>query len=108
MINLLKKQPEVYTMKSTKREVYEQEEFYEVIVEDYAGIVKKKGTEILDEMFESFKNYRLNNFVINSIDSKKYDTTITISDTGRDYIAEIIISKRPIFQRICRCFKRLP
>lgn len=109
MNNLLKRKPKlnVFERHSTEAEVYEQIKFHKLIVEDRAGVIRKKGNreELIDKLYAALKDYRLKNTVKNVFDSKKYEVSVKISSSGNDRIAEIVISKRRLLKRLIAVFR---
>lgn len=101
MNNLLRKK-KVYQKKSTEREVYEQERYCQLKVEDQTGIIEKKGgQEFVDAMFERLNGRMLNSFICNEIENlNNYNITVKISEKGRDCFGKVTITKRQLSQKI--------
>lgn len=108
MNNLFKRQAKIYQKKFSDREVYEQERFCLLKVEDRAGIIEQKGGEAFIEiMFEKMQNRSLNRFVYDEIDEKHFDIKVKISGRGEDVVAKVIISRRHISKRVKRFWSRI-
>ena len=101
MNNLFKRKPKVYSIESTLEEVYQQETFYKVIVEDNAGAMKKlKNFEIiLENFFEALKDCKLEKVAKKTFDERKYNVFLETSGWRRDRIVKIIIKKRRLLER---------
>ena len=54
MINLLKRKPSVFSKESTAEEVYQQEHFYKIIIEDRAKALENSGDpeELVSKLFD--------------------------------------------------------
>ncbi len=101
MNNLLKTQKKVYQKKSSEREVYEQDRFYQIKVEDRTGIIENLGgEEFVEIMFQKMQDARLQRFIYDEIDTKHYNVSIKISDSGGDIVAKVVISKRQISEEV--------
>lgn len=105
--NLLQSKPKVYVKKSTEREVYETESCFLLRVSDSANaleeISEQTGEEVdtvVENMYNSMKNYQLNNAVSKSIDSKKYDVVVKISSYQWSRRADVKISKRSVTEKV--------
>ena len=103
MNNLLKKETKIYQVKTSEREVYEQERFYLLKVEDRAGIIEQKGgAAFVQTMFDRMQNRSLNRFVYDEIDENHFDIAIKISERGGDVVAKVTISKRQVSKSVKR------
>lgn len=105
--NLLQSKPKVYVKKSTEREVYETESCFLLRVSDSANaleeISEQTGEEVdtvVENMYNSMKNYQLNSAVSKSIDSKKYDVVVKISSYQWSRRADVKISKRSVTEKV--------
>lgn len=105
--NLLQSKPKVYVKKSTEQEVYETESCFLLRVSDSANaleeISEKTGEEVdtvVENMYNSMKNYQLNSVVSKSIDSKKYDVVVKISSYQWSRRADVKISKRSVTEKV--------
>lgn len=108
MNNLFKKETKIYQKKLSEREVYEQERFCLLKVEDRAGIIEQKGGEaFIQQMFEKMQNRSLNRFVYNEIDEKYFDISVKVSGQGEDVVAKVIISKRQVSKKLKRFWTKL-
>lgn len=108
MNNLFSKETKVYQKKLSEREVYEQERFCLLKVEDGTGIIEEKGGDsFVQNMFEHLQNRNLNRFVYDEIDKTHYDITVKISCRSGDIVAKVIISKRQISQEIKELLSRV-
>ncbi len=108
MNNLFKKKHKIYQKKLSDREVYEQERFCLLKVEDRAGIIEQMGGDaFIQEMFERMQNRSLNRFVYDEIDERHFDITVKISGRGEDVVAKVIISKRQVSKRVKRFWLRM-
>ena len=107
MNNLFKCKPKVYAVQSSKEEVYQQESFYKIIVEDEAGAMKRQGNSeiVMDKLFEAMKNYRVEYALFKIFGNKRYNFQIEVSGLGRDRIVKVTITKRRLIEKISRCFK---
>lgn len=108
MNNLLRKK-KVYQKMSTDREVYEQERFCLLKVEDQTDIVEKKGgQEFVNAMFDCLSGRNLNSFIGNEIENKNnYNITVKISEKGRDCFAKVTFTKRQFSQKVKEFLKIL-
>lgn len=99
MRNLLKRKPKIYSVESTFEEVYQQERFYKIIVEDNAGAMKKmKNVEsVLEYFFEALKECKLEKVVRMTFNEKKYNVFFETSGWGNDRLIKIIIKKSRLF-----------
>lgn len=108
MNNLFKSETKVYQKKLSDREVYEQERFCKLKVEDRAGIIEQKGGyAFIEKMFDKMQNRSLNRFVYDELDASHYDITVKISGRGEDIVAKVIISKRCISNEVKRLWSRI-
>lgn len=86
------KQKKKLVMKSSEREVYEQEKYYEIVVEDVSGIVQKEG--VLKEMFEALCDGSLRKFVASKFDSTIFETNVRVKTRGHSIYAQVRIKER--------------
>ena len=106
MNNLLK--PKTYEKSSSQKEVYMQERYYKLNVVDGSGVLRDTDyrEEVLEELFEAFKNYSLKTRVREKFSSKRYITFVKISEQGNDLTAEVTITKRWSIRRLIAVFSR--
>ena len=108
MNNLFNPKVKIYQKKLSDREVYEQERFCQLMVEDRTGIVESKGGDaFINTMFEKMQNRSLNSFVYDEFNTNKLDITVKISGRGEDVVSKVIISKRHVSQRLKRLWEKL-
>lgn len=108
MNNLFKRETKIYPKKLSEREVYEQERFCLLKVEDRAGIIEQKGGDaFIQKMFEKMQNRDLNRFVYDEIDEKHFDITVKISGRGEDVVAKVIISRRQVSKEMKKFWSRI-
>ena len=108
MNNLFNPKVKIYQKKLSDREVYEQERFCQLMVEDRTGIVESKGGDaFINTMFEKMQNRSLNRFVYDEFNTNKLDITVKISGRGEDVVSKVIISKRHVSQRLKRLWEKL-
>ena len=87
------KKPKKFETQSTPQEVYQQETFYQIIVEDDSGIVEDR--KLLEPMFEALKNHRLTKFVSRKFSkNSKLDVEVNVDRNGRSTIAKVSIHKK--------------
>jgi len=98
-----KQKKKKYIIKSSEREVYQQENYNELIVEDSSGILEQEG--VLKKMFESLCNYNLRNYISLHFDSTIYETKVKLKTKGNDTYAKVIIRQKPWFTRMFQIFK---
>jgi hypothetical protein len=99
MRKLLNRKTKVYRRKFTEQEIYEQERFYQLRVEDQIGIINKIGGEdAVDEMFSRLQCSRLSDFITENISSKRNNVIVKVSDGGEVVVASVTITKRHYFQ----------
>lgn len=88
-----KKKSKTYKRKSSPKEIYEQETFYELIVEDRAEVIQDE--EIIDILYEALKYYDLNKVISEVFKFKKIEIRIMISDQGGSHReAKIVLGKK--------------
>lgn len=108
MNNLLKPRKKIYQKKSSEREVYEQDRFYQIKVEDRTGIIEDLGgKEFIETMFQKMQDARLQSFVYDNIDARHHNVSIKISDSGGDIVAKVVISKRQFSEGLKEIFDKL-
>lgn len=95
-------QKKKYIMKTSESEVYRQECYLELVVEDYSGIVQKEG--VLKAMYEALSNYTLQNFVALNFDSTVFETDIRFKTRGIATYAKVVIKQKSWFKRLLETF----
>ncbi len=90
-----------YVMKSSEREVYQREQYYELVVEDTSGVVRRKE-EILNLMFEAFCNYKLKRFVASNFDSSIFETDVRVQTNGVSTYAQVFIREKNWFEKLIK------
>lgn len=105
--NLLQSKPKVYEIQSTEREVYETQSCFLLRVSDSANALEKisdqTGEEVdsmVENMYNNMKNYHLKEAIKRTIDSKKYDVVVKISDYQQSRTAEVKISRRSVKEKV--------
>lgn len=105
--NLLQRNPQVYEMKSTEREVYETQSCFLLRVSDSANALEKISEQtgedvdaIIGKMYDSMKNFQLNNVLSRCIDLKKYDVRVKSSYYRGSRKAEVKISRRSVREKV--------
>ena len=87
------KKPIRYKTQSTPQEVYQQENFYQIIVEDDSGIVEEG--KLLEPMFEALKNYRLGKYISKKFSrNPKLDVDVEVVRNGNDTIGKVSIHEK--------------
>lgn len=105
--NLLQSKPQIYEMRSTEREVYETQSCQLLRVRDSANALEKISEEtgedvdsVVEELYDAMNNFQLKKKVKETIDSKQYDVSISISDYQQSRTATIKINKRSVRAKI--------
>lgn len=105
--NLLQSKPQIYEMRSTEREVYETQSCQLLRVRDSANALEKIFEEtgedvdsVVEELYDAMNNFQLKKKVKETIDSKQYDVSISISDYQQSRTATIKINKRSVRAKI--------
>ncbi len=105
--NLLPNNLKVYEMKSTEKEVYETQSCQLLRVRDSANALETISNEtgesvdtVVENFYDAMKNLQLKKRVKETIDSKKYDVVIGISDYQQSRTAEVKISRRSVRAKI--------
>lgn len=99
MNNLFKPKVKVYQKKLSEQEVYEQDSFYFLKVEDRTGKIIEEvgGEEFIEYLFVGLQCSALSTRLAQRVDSNYYDTSVKIIQRGeRDVVGKIIITKRQI------------
>ncbi len=105
--NLLQSEPKVYEMKSTEKEVYETQSCQLLRVRDSANALEKISNEtgeeidsVVEELYDAMNSFQLKKKVKETIDSKQYDVSISISDYQQSRTATVKINKRSVRAKI--------
>lgn len=105
--NLLQSKPKVYEVKSTEKEVYETQSCQLLRVRDSANALEKISNEtgeeidsVVEELYDAMNNFQLNKRVRETIDSKRYDVSVSISDYQQSRTATVKINKRSVRAKI--------
>lgn len=98
MNNLLKPKVKVYRKALSEQEVYEQERFYLLEVEDHTGQIERAGGEkFIDSLFQGMQCCKLSTVLSREIDCNYYDASVKIVQRGeRDVVGRVVITKRQI------------
>ncbi len=109
-MNLFKREPLLYLIKSTDREVYETERYYSLKVVDFSRCLEKEVHkmgwtdgigEFLEMLFESQKNLKLSNTVTRLFDTNRFEVVISkFEKDSRTSVAVVEITKRRIRDKI--------
>lgn len=108
MNNLSK--PKVYRKRFSEREVYEQESFYYLEVEDHTGQIVESvgGTEFIETLFQGMQCCKLNTILAENIDYNYYDVSVRIAQRAeRDIVGKVVITKRWIPLKIKELFDKI-
>ena len=104
---LLQSEPKVYEMKSTEKEVYETQSCQLLRVRDSANALEKISNEtgeeidsVVEELYDAMNSFQLKKKVKETIDSKQYDVSISISDYQQSRTATVKINKRSVRAKI--------
>lgn len=105
--NLLQSKPKVYEKKSTEKEVYETQSCQLLRVRDSANALEKISNEtgeeidsVVENLYDAMNNFQLNKRVRETIDSKQYDVSVSISDYQQSRTATVKINKRSVRAKI--------
>jgi len=91
-----------YVMKTSESEVYRQEHYRELVVEDYSGILQKEG--VLQEMYDAMANYSLQNYV--AMHFEAFQTDVRFKTRGTATYVKVIIQNKPWFEKVLEIFKK--
>lgn len=91
-----------YVIKSSESEVYQRENYQELVVEDSSGVLQKEG--VLEEMFDSLGNYGLRNYVSLNFDQTRFETDVRFKTRGTDTYVKVSIKEKPWFKRLLEKF----
>lgn len=110
MNNLLNSKAKVYRRKLTEQEIYEQDSFYFLEVEDYTGRIIEKvgGTEFIDSLFQGMQCCRLSSILNENIDNNYYKVSVVLAQRGeRDIVGKVKITKRQIPLKVKELIDRI-
>lgn len=110
MNNLSNSKVKVYRKQLTEQEVYEQERFYLLEVEDHTGQIIERvgGTDFIEDLFQGMQCCKLASLLAERIDYNYYDVSIKLVERGdRDVVGKVVITKRQIPLKIKELFDKI-
>lgn len=96
MINLFKRKPTIYKKETSAEEVYQQEHFYKIIIEDRAKALENNGDpeELVSQLFDVIPHKSVKKQLKFLLGNKRYDYDVSSFGYGRDRVVEVVITNK--------------
>lgn len=96
MINLFKRKPTIYKKETTEEEVYQQEHFYKIIIEDRAKALETNGDpeDVVNKLYEAIPHMSVKKKIKLLLGTSRYEYDVSSFGYGRDRVVEVLITNK--------------
>ena len=96
MINWFKRKPTIYKKETSAEEVYQQEHFYKIIIEDRAKALENNGDpeELVNKLYEAIPHKSVKKELKLLLGTRRYEYDVGSFGYGRDRVVEVVITNK--------------